>query len=169
MLVVRIGSLVEAFVVTEHDARADPDEATRLLEHAAPGEAVPVARERLARAVHRAAPLVRARLAALGDVRWRAADPDRLSRRLIPWVLDAARRAARRGAAAELDRLDALVSRLALGMTAGEELSLEHILARRTPLTVRAVLAWHEGLAPWHHDGDPPGAALVTAVLFEPG
>ena len=169
VLVVRIGSLVEAFVVTEHDARADPDEATRLLEHAAPGEAVPVARERLARAVHRAAPLVRARLAALGDVRWRAADPDRLSRRLIPWVLDAARRAARRGAAAELDRLDALVSRLALGMTAGEELSLEHILARRTPLTVRAVLAWHEGLAPWHHDGDPPGAALVTAVLFEPG
>ena len=73
------------------------------------------------------------------------------------------------GAAAELTRLDALVSRLGLGMTAGEELSLEQILARRTPLTVRAVLAWHEGLAPSHHDGDQPGAALVAAVLFEPG
>ena len=61
------------------------------------------------------------------------------------------------------------VSRLGLGMTAGEELSLEQILARRTPLTVRAVLAWHEGLAPSHHDGDAPGAALVAAVLFQPG
>src|SRR5207247_5380084 len=121
---------------------------------AGPGEAVAVRQERLARAIERAAPLVRARLAALGDVRWRAADRDRLSRRLIPWVLDAARRAARRGAAAELARLDALVSRLALGMTAGEELSLEQILARRTPLTVRAVLAWHEGLVPSRRERD---------------
>src|SRR5439155_7473642 len=103
------------------------------------GGAVAVRQERLARAMERAAPLVRARLAALGDVRWRAADRDRLSRRLIPWVLDAARRAARRGAAAELARLDALVSRLGLGMTAGAEVSLEQIRARRTPLTARAV------------------------------
>ena len=169
VLVVRIGSLVEALVVTEDDARADPVEATRLLEQAARGEGVAVDRTRLERAIRRAAPLVRARLAALGNVRWRAADRDRLSRRLIPWVLDAARRAARRGAAAELARLDALVSRLALGMTAGEELSLEQILARRTPLTVRAVLAWHEGLIPSRHEGDAPGAALVAAVLFEPG
>ncbi len=169
VLVVRIGSLVEALVVTDDAVRADPDDATRLLERAARGEAVAVKRARLARAIQRAAPFVRTRLAALADVRWRATDRDRLSRRLIPWVLEAARRAARRGAAAELTRLDALVSRLGLGMTAGEELSLEQILARRTPLTVRAVLAWHEGLAPSHHDGDQPGAALVAAVLFEPG
>ena len=169
VLVVRIGSLVETLVVTEDAVRADPDAATRLLERSAREEAVAVERARLALAIQRAAPFVRARLAALGDVRWRAADRDRLSRRLIPWVLDAARRAARRGAAAELSRLDALVSRLALGMTAGEELSLEQILARRAPLTVRAVLAWHAGLAPSHHDGDRPGAALVAAVLFEPG
>jgi superfamily II DNA or RNA helicase len=173
VLVVRIGSLVEALVVTGDDARADPAEATRLLEQAAGAgagaDAVVLDRARLERAVQRAAALVRARLAALADVRWRAADRDRLSRRLIPWVLHAARRAARRGAAAELARLDALVSRLALGMTAGEELSLEQILARRTALTVRAVLAWHEGLEPLRGDVDPPGAELVAAVLFEPG
>src|SRR5207253_1660748 len=157
------------FLPPEELERAPAGDAPRLLERAARGEAVAVERARLARAIQRAAPFVRTRLAALADVRWRATDRDRLSRRLIPWVLEAARRAARRGAAAELTRLDALVSRLGLGMTAGEELSLEQILARRTPLTVRAVLAWHEGLAPSHHDGDQPGAALVAAVLFEPG
>src|SRR5207249_4919145 len=102
-------------------------------------------RARLEQAVQRAAPLVRARLAALEDARWRASDRDRLGRRLIPWVLGAARRAAQRGDARQLSRLDALVSRLALGMTAGEELLLEQLLARRTPLSVRDVLAWHAG------------------------
>src|SRR5207302_1014172 len=72
VLVVRIGSLVEALVVTDDAVRADPDDATRLLERAARGEAVAVERARLARAIQRAAPFVRTRLAALADVRWRA-------------------------------------------------------------------------------------------------
>src|SRR3989441_4733932 len=40
------------------------------------------------------------------------------------------------------------ISRLALGMTAGEELLLEDLLARGGPLAVGDVLAWHERLAP---------------------
>src|SRR3989441_11121466 len=106
---------------------------TRLLEEAACATPIAVDCARLERAVQRAAPLVRARLAALEDARWRASDRDRLSRRLIPWVLGAARRAARRGDGRQLARLDALVSRLALGMTAGEELLLDELLSRRTP------------------------------------
>src|SRR5207247_1030550 len=102
----------------------------------------------LTRAIERAAPLVRARLGAVEAARWRAEDRDRLGRRLIPWVLAAARRAAQRREHAELARLDALISRLALGMTAGEELLLEDLLARGGPLAVRDVLAWHERLAP---------------------
>src|SRR5439155_15785 len=35
VLIVRVGSLVEALVVTDHDVRPDPGEATRLLEEAA--------------------------------------------------------------------------------------------------------------------------------------
>src|SRR5439155_1048897 len=83
------------------------------------------ARAVFTRAIERAAPLVRARLGAVEAARWRAEDRDRLGRRLIPWVLAAARRAAQRREHAELARLDALVSRLALSMTAGEELLLE--------------------------------------------
>src|SRR2546422_9527869 len=97
------------------------------------------------RAIERAAPLLRARLGAVEAARWRAEDRDRLGRRLIPWVLAAARRAAQRREHAELARLDALISRLALGMTAGEELLLEDLLARGGPLAGRARLAWHEG------------------------
>src|SRR5205823_537524 len=89
-----------------------------------------------------------ARLDATERARWRAADRDRPTRRLIPWVLAAARRAAARRRHTELARLDALVSRLALGMTAGEELLLAQLLERRAPLTVRDVLAWHERLPP---------------------
>src|SRR6266571_650999 len=169
VLIVRIGSLVEALVVTDHDVRPDPGEATRLLEEAACARPVAVDRARLERAVQQAAPLVRARLAALEDARWRASDRDRLSRRLIPWVLGAARRAARRGDARQLARLDALVSRLALGMTAGEELLLDELLSRRTPLTVRNVLAWHERLPPSHDTTAAPQAELVAAVLCVPG
>src|SRR5438105_748736 len=103
--------------------------------------AVPLDRATLELAIRRAAPLVRSRLEAIERARWRAADRDRLSRRLIPWVLAAARRAAARRRHSELARLDALVSRLALGMTAGEEVLLDELLGRRAPLTVRDVLA----------------------------
>ena len=168
VLIVRIGSLVEALVVTDHHVRPDPGEATRLLEEAACARPVGLDRARLEQAVQRAAPLVRARLAALEDARWRASDRDRLGRRLIPWVLGAARRAAQRGDARQLSRLDALVSRLALGMTAGEELLLEQLLARRTPLTVRDVLAWHAGLPPLPEGGVAPRAELVVAVAIQP-
>ena len=168
VLIVRIGSLVEALVVTDHHVRPDPGEATRLLEEAACARPVGLDRARLEQAVQRAAPLVRARLAALEDARWRASDRDRLGRRLIPWVLGAARRAAQRGDARQLSRLDALVSRLALGMTAGEELLLEQLLARRTPLSVRDVLAWHEGLPPLPEGGVAPRAELVVAVAIQP-
>jgi len=61
------------------------------------------------------------------------------------------------------------VSRLALGMTAGEELLLDELLSRRTPLTVRNVLAWHERLPPSHDTTAAPQAELVAAVLCVPG
>src|SRR5713101_4994809 len=98
----------------------------------------PLDRPMLERAIRRAAPLIRERLAALEDARWRGAHRDRLSRRLIPWVLAAARRAATERRHADLTRLDGLVSRLAFGMTAGEELGLEDLLARRA----RSATCW---------------------------
>jgi len=166
VLVVRIGRLVEALVVTEEDAAADPARAAALLERAARARPASLDRATLARAIERAAPLVRARLGAVEAARWRAADRDRLGRRLIPWVLASARRAAQRREHAELARLDALVSRLALGMTAGEELLLEDLLARSGPLSVRDVLAWHEGLPPAGAGADAPGVQLVAAVVL---
>ena len=166
VLVVRIGGLVEALVVSEAGVHADPVRATRLLERAALSEPTEPDRARLTQAIRRAAPLVRARLAAVEAARWRAADRDRLSRRLIPWVVAAARRAARRRRQAELARLDGLVSRLALGMTAGEELLLEDLLVRAGPLSVRDVLAWHERLPPCGAGADAPRVELVAAVLF---
>ena len=93
-------------------------------------------------------------------------DRDRPTRRLIPWVLAAARRAAARRRHTELARLDALVSRLALGMTAGEELLLEQLLERRAPLTVRDVLAWHERLPPCAGVPDPPAVLLEAALVL---
>jgi len=148
VLVVRLGRQVEGVVVTDTGARADPARATRLLEQAAAAEPAPFDAAALERAIRQAAPLLRGRLAALEDARWRAVHRDRLSRRLIPWVLAAARRAANERRHADLARLDGLVSRLALGMTAGEELRLEDLLARPAPLSVREVLAWHERLPP---------------------
>ncbi len=168
VLVVRIGDLVDALVIIGSGARADPERATRLLERAAGAEGAVLDRLAIERAVRRAAPLLRARLGALEDARWRADDRDRLSRRLIPWVLAAARRAAQRREHIELARLDALVSRLAHGMTAGEELLLEDLLARRSPLSVRDALAWHERLSPVRDDGAPPGVELVAAVVLIP-
>ena len=166
VLVVRLAGLVEGVVVTDAGARADPARATRLLEQAAAAEPAPLDRGVLERAIRVAAPLLRGRLAALEDARWRAAHRDRLSRRLIPWVLTAARRAATRRRHADLARLDALVSRLALGMTAGEDLCLEDLLARRAPLSVRDVLAWHERLPPLGTSAEAPQVELVAAIVL---
>ena len=166
VLVVRLGGQVEGVVVTDAGARADPARATRLLERAAAAEPAPFDRAALERAIRRAAPLVRGRLAALEDARWRTAHRDRLSRRLIPWVLAAARRAATRRRHADLARLDGLVSRLARGMTAGEELLLEDLLARRAPLSVRDVLAWHESLPPIGAGAEAPQVELVAAMVL---
>jgi superfamily II DNA or RNA helicase len=165
VLVVRIGRMVEAVVVTDAGAEADPAGAAVLLERAAAGDSVPLDRARLERALRQAAPLVRRRLAAIEAARWRAADRDRVSRRLIPWVLAAARRAAARRRHTELTRLDGLVSRLALGMTAGEELLLEDLLARRSPVSVRDVLTWHERLPPVEAGAEVPQVELVAAML----
>jgi helicase-like protein/SNF2 domain-containing protein len=166
VLVVRLGGQVEGVVVTDAGARADPARATRLLERAATGEPVPFDRAAVERAIRRAAPLVRDRLAALEDARWRAAHRDGLSRRLIPWVLAAARRAATQRRRPDLARLDALVSRLALGMTAGEELRLEDLLARRAPLAVRDVVAWHEQLPPLQAGAEAPHVELLAALAL---
>jgi len=166
VLVVQLGRQVEGVVVTDAGARADPARATRLLEQAAAAEPAPFDRAVLERAIRRAAPLVRGRLAALEDAHWRAAHRDRLSRRLIPWVLTAARRAATRRRHTDLARLDALVSRLALGMTAGEELLLEDLLARRAPLAVRDVLAWHERLPPVATSAEAPQVKLIAAIVL---
>ncbi len=166
VLMVRIGALAEALVVTDTEVLADPDRATHLLELAARAEPRGANRAALERAIQRAAPLVRARIGAVADARWRSDDRDRLSRRLIPWVLAAAGRAARRGDAPELARLDTLVSRLGRGMTTGEELLLEDLLARREPLSIRDLLAWHERLPPAGGSEDPPRAHLVAAVVI---
>ncbi|HYR98239.1 MAG TPA: DEAD/DEAH box helicase [Gemmatimonadales bacterium] len=166
VLVVRLGGQVEGVVVTDAGARADPARATRLLEQAAVAEPAPFDSAALARAIRRAAPLLRNRLAALEDARWRGAHRDRLSRRLIPWVLAAARRAATERRQSDLARLDGLVSRLAIGMTAGEELRLEDLLARRAPLSVREVLAWHDRLPPIGAGAEPPQVELMAALVL---
>ena len=165
VLAVRIGGLVEAIVVEAGVARAGPAAATRLLADA--WTALPAALDRAALqgAIETAAPLIKARLAAVQNARWRAGDRDRVARRLIPWVLSAARRAARRGDAAQLGALDALVSRLALGMTAGEELLLEDLLSRREPLAVRDLLAWHERLPAVQENDAGVQVELVGAVM----
>src|SRR5207247_11384273 len=171
VLVVRLGRQVEGVVVTDAGARADPARATRLLEQAAVAEPVPFDRAALERAIRRAAPLLRSRVAALEDARWRGAHRDRLSRRLIPWVLAAARRAATERRQSDLARLDGLVSRLAIGMTAGGELRLEDLLAGGAPLSVRGVRACDHRLAPLGACAEAPvllflaGAARVSVSL----
>lgn len=173
VLVIRIGGRVEGFVGTDAGVRADPEHAALLLERAARAELAPDApthRPFLDRVLRQVGPLCRRRLDAVEAARWRAADRDRLSRRLIPWVLSAARRAAVQRRPAELHRLDELVSRLALGMTAGEELLLEDLVTRRAALSVRDVLAWHERLRPplATEDVAVPQVELVAAVVFGP-
>jgi hypothetical protein len=164
VLVVRIGDVSEAVVVERGVARSDPTAATGLLERAATAPARPLDRNPLELAIACAAPLVRARLNACASVRWRAADRDALSRRLIPWVLAEARRAARRRNARLLSALDDLVTRLSLGMTAGEELLLDDLLAGHRPLAVRGLLAWHARLPPLPEPTGTPETALVAAV-----
>ncbi len=165
VLVVRLGGLVEAIVVEGGTARADPVAATRLLTDATSAEPATPDAAALRRALEVAASLVRQRLAAVQDARWRATDRDRFARRLIPWVLSAGRRAARRGDASQLAALDGLVSRLASGMTAGEELLLDDILARREALAVRDLLEWHEHLPPVGDDDTGFDVELVAALL----
>lgn len=168
VLVVQVGALVEAVVVDESGARADPRGAAAWLEWAAGTEGLHPDRVVVERAIGRAAPLIRARLAAMADARWRAGDRDRLGRRLIPWVLTAARKAARRGDAVALGRLDALVSRLAAGMTAGEELLLEDLVLRRAPLAVEDLLAWDARLQPLAYPAEHLHAELVAAIVVVP-
>jgi hypothetical protein len=166
VLIVRLGDLVEAIVVERGVAVADATRATALLERAAVATPLPLDTTALGEALRQAAPLIRERLAAVAAARWRAADRDRAGRRLIPWALAAARRAARGGDAQRLARLDALVARLAGGLTAGEELLLEDLLARRGALDVRHLLAWHERLPPPTPISDPPAPELVAAVVL---
>jgi superfamily II DNA or RNA helicase len=165
VLVVRIGRLVEAIMVEGVTARTNPAAATRILSVAGAAEPAVVDREVLHKAADAALPLIRSRLAAVQDARWRASDRDRFARRLIPWVLSAARRAARRGDGEQLTALDALVSRLASGMTAGEELLLDDLLSRPQPLLVQDLLAWHHAL-PLAAPGESPIKVELVAALM---
>ncbi|OLB68436.1 MAG: hypothetical protein AUG85_12935 [Gemmatimonadetes bacterium 13_1_20CM_4_66_11] len=165
VIVVRIAKLVEAIVVEGNTPRTNPAAATRILAAARTKAPVDVDRNLLQQAIDAAAPLIKSRLAAVQDARWRASDRDRLARRLIPWVLSAGRRAARRGDGEQLGALDALVSRLASGMTAGEELLLEVLLSRQEPLVVPDLLAWHHGLPPADTGYSPIEVELVAALM----
>ncbi len=51
-------------------------------------------------------------------------------------------------------------------MTAGEELRLEDLLARRTPLAVRDLLAWHERMPPIAPGVEAPRVELIAAVVL---
>ena len=165
ILIVRIAKMVEAIVVEGETARTSPAAASRILAMAVAAEPAAVDRDLLQRAIDAAAPLIRSRLAAVQDARWRANDRDRFARRLIPWVLSAARRAARHGDGEQLTALDGLVSRLASGMTAGEELRLEDLLSRQQPLLVQDLLAWHHDLPPADARDAQVDVELVAALL----
>ena len=164
VLVVRIGTLVDAIVVEDGVARTNPSAATRILADAAGLSPAPLDRAMLGQAIEAAAPLIKARLAAVQVARWRSGDRDRFARRLIPWVLSAARRAAQRGDGDQLRTLDTLVSRLALGMTAGEELMLDDVLSQREPLSVSDLLAWHMRLPPADCEETTGTVELVAAL-----
>ena len=168
VLVVRIAKLVEAIVVEGETARTNPAAAVRILATVGRAEPAVVDRVLLQRALDTAAPLIRSRLAAVQDARWRASDRDRFARRLIPWVLSTARRAARRGDGEQLGALDALVSRLASGMTAGEELLLDDLLTRPEPLLVKDLLNWHQQLPPAELAESSITVDLVAALVVWP-
>jgi helicase-like protein len=166
VLVLRFGTDVEAIVV--EDSRATPDSvrATTLLEQAVHAAPRPLDRAAVSAAVRVALPLLRERLTAIATARWRAADRDHIGRRLVPLALAAARRAARSGRPERLARLDALVSRLTGGQTAGEALSLEALVSQRAPLTAQVLLDWHEALPPLEAVTEAPQPELVAAVLL---
>ena len=169
VLVLRFGGAagpVDALVVDQGGCHADPVRATELLETARAASAAPCDASAVGAAIAAAAGVVRARLRALELARWRAADREGPGRRLVPWVLAAARRAARAGDARRLARLDALVARLTRGLTAGAELLLHDLLERRRPLRVDDVLAWHERLPLPATETPGPAVALVGAVLL---
>jgi superfamily II DNA or RNA helicase len=168
VLLIRFGDAVEVLVVEEGAARADPDRATTLLESGCGATALEPDRPALNAALALAAPVVRRRIAALAAARWRADDRDRVARRLIPLVLTAGRRAARAGDARQLAHCDALVTRLTLGMTAGEELSLHQLVERRASLGVRDLVAWHDALPPLTPAPPADGIALEAAIVFSP-
>ena len=167
VLAMRLGAMIDVLVVRGEEVRAEPALATELLLAAAAGQCRPPNPAALERAILLAAPLVRARLAAIADARWRAADRDRLARRLIPWVLTAARRAAKRGAASELLALDALVARLSFGMTAGEEITLERLVTRTQPLAIADLIRWHDRLPRMEERDDAGEVELVAALVIE--
>ncbi|HMA39236.1 MAG TPA: DEAD/DEAH box helicase [Gemmatimonadales bacterium] len=166
VLVVRLGTDVEAIVVEDGRATADAVRATALLEQAQCAAPRPVDRGTLSAAVRAALPVLRERLEAIAMARWRAADRDHIGRRLVPLALAAARRAARSGRPERLARLDALVSRLTGGQTAGEALSLEALVSQREPLTAQILLDWHEALPPLDVGTESPQPELVAAVLL---
>jgi superfamily II DNA or RNA helicase len=166
VLVLRLGTDVEAIVVEDRRAAADAARATALLELAQRAAVRPLDRRALSAAVRAALPVLRVRLEAIARARWRAADRDHIGRRLVPLALAAARRAARSGRPERLARLDALVSRLTGGQTAGEALSLEALVSQREPLTAQILLDWHEALPPLEVVTEPPQPELVAAVVL---
>jgi hypothetical protein len=166
VLVIQIGDLADAFVVTGGRARADPAHATELLVRAADATARTPDRAALQQAVAAVAPFVAKRLAAVQAARWRAPDRDRLARRLMPLALHAARQAARSGDSVRLATLDHLVHRLARGMTAGEELLLADLVEHPAPLGTRELLAWHAALPPLTDPQASADVRLVAAVQF---
>ncbi|HTH64435.1 MAG TPA: helicase-related protein [Gemmatimonadales bacterium] len=169
VLVIALGPDVEVIVVEGGLARADPDYAATLLERAHDAALAPADAVAISTAMHAAAPLVRARLSDIAAARWRAADRDRPGRRLIPMVLAAARRAARSGRGDRLARLDALVARLTGGLTAGEGLLLDDLIADQRPFDVTSLLAWHDGLPPNAAVAEAPVPHLVAAICLVPG
>jgi superfamily II DNA or RNA helicase len=169
VLVVRLGSMVEAFVVEGEIATANAPRAAFLLEAAAVGSPIPADRGMIDQAIRATAPLVRQRCAAIAAARWRTADRDGAGRRLVSLVLAAARRAARAGQAERLARLDAVVARLCGGLTAGESLLLDSLLGRSRPLDAADLIAWHERLPPLSEAAEAPQPCLVAALLLRRG
>jgi hypothetical protein len=166
VLVLRLGTDVEAIVVENGRAVADPVRATALLERALQSSPRPLDRQAVSAGVRAALPVARSRLQAIATARWRAADRDHIGRRLVPLALAAARRAARSGRPERLARLDGLVSRLTGGQTAGEALSLEALVSQHAPLTAQTLLDWHEALPPLESPTEAPHPELVVALLL---
>jgi hypothetical protein len=164
VLVIRIGDLADAFVVTGDNARADPAGATELLERTAGATACATDAQAMERALAAVAPLVVTRLAAVQAARWRSPDRDRIARRLMPLALHAARQVARSGDSVRLATLDQLVHRLARGTTAGEELLLADLVEHPAPLGIRELLAWHAALPPLTDPHERPEVRLIAAV-----